>query len=668
MEVQRLPEAPPASDLSPVPQRASGLSPVSLAVQDGTVWAADPGADRVVGVDQRSLGVVAEVPLEGLPTVVAAGGSGVWVAERLANRVVRLGPGPGRESGPGATGAVAERTWFTGGDFPEAMAADATGVWVVNFAGRSLVRIDADAAGGSGVDAGPVLTVPLPYRPTGVAATEDTLWITDTAGDAVEWRGVDGEVRGRTVVAGGPDRVVASAAGVWVAARLGGRLVRLDPGSGEVTGEVALGFRPSALALGAAGSGDPGDERVWVADAQGGRVVAIDPESLQQTASIAVGGGPSALVVADGQLWVAEAQDAALSVIDPTSGERRVVPLPARDPGPDPVVDPVQSGGTAAPLAAVPASVFGRTELAQERFAVGGPAFYLAAAGDDLWLTEADRETDAGSVVRVDVATGTVSGRWSLEGSGGGLAVAAGRVFAAAFDRNEVWVVDVDAVDGAAPVARIPVGIGPLDVVAALDAIWVAVRGDGQVVRIDPLTLEVVAVFNLGTGVANLTVVDDRLWVTLPDARSVAEVDPESGAVLRRVLVGNTPVGITGGAGRVWVTTRDDGVLSAIDPRSGNVTSRTIVGNRPRGVLVVPADADAQPDGAAADPPGERVLVAVGGDGAVVVVDAQDGAITGVLAAGTFPLNLVADPRPGPARVWVSDLDGGQIIGFAPSR
>jgi branched-chain amino acid transport system substrate-binding protein len=90
--------------------------------------------------------------------------------------------------------------------------------------------------------------------------------------------------------------VAVGAGGVWVTSQLADRLLRIDPGSGRITADVATGRGAAGVAVGA-GS-------VWVANAIDHTVMRIDPRNLHVLRTIPVDGAPDDLAVGDGSVWL----------------------------------------------------------------------------------------------------------------------------------------------------------------------------------------------------------------------------------------------------------------------------------------------------------------------------------------------------------------------------
>jgi streptogramin lyase/pimeloyl-ACP methyl ester carboxylesterase len=144
----------------PTPADVPGI-PTGVAVGGGFVWVTVDGGDEqdLVRLDPGS-GVTRKFPLPGRANSVAVGETGeVWVTEGDEGAVLRI---------EGDTGRVV-RSFRVGTDPVRVDVGDGA-VWVANFEGRSVSRVDPLA--------GTVQTVPLGLAPTAVEAREGRVWVT----------------------------------------------------------------------------------------------------------------------------------------------------------------------------------------------------------------------------------------------------------------------------------------------------------------------------------------------------------------------------------------------------------------------------------------------------------------------------------------------------------
>lgn len=223
-------------------QVAGGVGiPSTLAAGDGGVWVGESYAGRVSRVDAETVQVRDSIAVHGRRMVVADDGT-VWATDDLRDRIVRLSPAT-----LGEDGAVA----LEPGAGPRAIAHADGSIWVANERSRTVVVIDAGTASMVGHPIG------LGSSPTDIAVTAESVWVTSLDSDRLyridPQRGV---VVATIETCDGPDAVVASDDGVWIACRVGRVVRRLAP-DGSLVADVDVPGVPAALAI--------GDDGVWVA-------------------------------------------------------------------------------------------------------------------------------------------------------------------------------------------------------------------------------------------------------------------------------------------------------------------------------------------------------------------------------------------------------------------
>ena len=304
-------------------------------------------------------------------------------------------------------------------------------------------------------------------------------------------------------------------------------LAAIDVHSDRVTGVVAVGARPGAVAF---GSGS-----LWVANLDDQNISRIDPRSLRTLRNIRLGSSATGIATTVGAVWVVESNISPylnltslfVGRIDP---EFNVLSRGVR------IGNVVPSGPGAVAAQGNSVWVAPSTGLLTRVNAVTGkPADQMdpnaspsgIALGDGaVWLTD----SEANNVVRVDptglltpIAVG--NGPTGITVGGGG-----------------VWVVDSldDAVVRIDPgtrsvTARIPVGRSPAGVAFGAGSVWVANSGDGTVTRINPSTSKPIATIPVGGSPQALTIADGRVWVTV-DAQSIAPNRGGSGGGTLRIV------------------------------------------------------------------------------------------------------------------------------------
>jgi YVTN family beta-propeller protein len=282
----------------------------------------------------------------------------------------------------------------------------------------------------------------------------------------------------------------------------GNSVAILDVDSGRIIGDVPVGRRPVAVAVGA-GS-------VWVANAGSGTVSRIDPRTHKVVATIGVRVPASDVAVGEGSVWVVGGSEGTLVRIDPRTDT------------------PVRI-----------------TNLAGSNAIAPNGAYSVAAGAGSIWVGSA-----SWNVLRIDPATGRKVASIPVGQLPVALAVAGGDVWATLYDGRTVRIdARADRVTGTA------VGpSSPLSLAAGAGAVWV---GDepGLVWRIELATALVAPpTFSVPPRPLGLAVSGRDVWSVSPEARAATRIDTRSGRVLTTVSVHGAPLDVAAGAGALWVT------------------------------------------------------------------------------------------------------------------
>jgi streptogramin lyase len=215
--------------------------PTALAAAAGVVWVSEGYGNRVWRIDAASVQLRDGVDAHGRR--MWASPDALWLTDDIADRVIRLAPATLEEDG-----AVA----LEAGSRPRALVGDGTSVWVANEGAATVIEVDASSAAIVGQPIG------LGSTPSDLALGGESLWVTSM--DADRLYRIDPD-QGRVVdtfdTCDGPDAVVASGDGVWVACRGAGTVRRLAA-DGAFVADIPMLAIPAALALG-------DDGIVWVA-------------------------------------------------------------------------------------------------------------------------------------------------------------------------------------------------------------------------------------------------------------------------------------------------------------------------------------------------------------------------------------------------------------------
>jgi streptogramin lyase len=133
-------------------------APIGLG--DGAVWVSGSfysGDHSVARIDPVTGAVIARIPLESVPTDLAAGGGALWILDG-SDSVSEVDPSVGR---------IVAR--YTVGRLPQQVAYGDGAVWVTSGRDRTLTRIDPRSAD--------LTTIPVGGDPVGVAAGRGGLWV-----------------------------------------------------------------------------------------------------------------------------------------------------------------------------------------------------------------------------------------------------------------------------------------------------------------------------------------------------------------------------------------------------------------------------------------------------------------------------------------------------------
>lgn len=303
--------------------------------------------------------------------------------------------------------------------------------------GRHVVSAWTIAGGGRSAKARIAVVVarraPAPVsvggQPVGIAALGSTLWVSGgSSGEVVSVETGTQHAGARFPVGGELGGIAASASAVWVSVFDGGELVRIDPSTKTVLARVSVGGQPTSIAV------DPGGQ-IWVGNLDG-TVKRIDPATDQVTATVALPSGASTLLSRGNLIWIG-LQDGSLVSLDPATGGL--------------------SGTTVRVESDVDA---------------------LVDTPSGLWATTFD-----GIAARIDPTMRTVTRRVRLPGRGSGIAFAAGRVWASAYDRRIVVALDPSS---GAYAAAVHTGARPRESLVLGATLWVVDQGSGALTPVAP--------------------------------------------------------------------------------------------------------------------------------------------------------------------------------------
>lgn len=227
---------------------------------------------------------------------------------------------------------------------------------------------------------------------------------------------------------------------------------------------------------------------------------------------------------------------------------------------------------------------------------------------------------------------------------------------------NTVTVVDIP---GRAVVATLDLGrhTRPHGIDVAPDGdLWVTTEGSAHVLRVDPLSGEILTEAETGARVTHMVVVApgaDRVYTANIGSGTVTAVDGATGEVLAQIVTGAGAEGLAlapDGA-RVYVTNRAAGTLSEIDVATNAVVRSLEVGDFPIRVEIMPD--------------GRRALVSNAEANEMAVVDLEAWRVERRIPVGAVPVGIQITPDGRRAyvantqadRVSVVDLSKWVVVG-----
>jgi hypothetical protein len=281
---------------------------------------------------------------------------------------------------------------------------------------------------------------------------------------------------------------------------------------------------------------------------------------------------------------------------------------------------------------------------------VGNTPGACVADGAAIWTSTFDSET----VVEVQGSTGKVLGTWTgATNSGGGVLVAAGKVYVAAsgFPGN-LYVIDPTLPPGPVTVAANNLGNGSAGIVTDGTNIWTADNGPpGSVSIINPQSYSVNTVTTGFNAPIGILYDGANIWVTDNGAGTLLKLDTTDGTILKTVVVGSQPYYPVFDGTNIWVPNYNDNSITVVQASTGNV------------VATITANANNQLNGPlAASFDGERVLVANFNGNTVTLFKAADLSFIAnvTTGSGTEPAAACSDG----VNFWVTTNNSNLLLRF----
>jgi DNA-binding SARP family transcriptional activator/streptogramin lyase len=271
----------------------------------------------------------------------------------------------------------------------------------------------------------------------------------------------------------------------------------VDPESNSVVGEIAVGSRPAAVAV--------GDGSIWVANAEDGTVMRIDPKARRVVQTIGIGAPASSLAVSRDAVWVGNGSAGTVSRIDPRSNAV-IQTIDLR--GSNPVVpNGIQSlaVGAGGVWVAVGLHAVARLDPASGRIVrridVGSPPQAVAVGEDAVWAA-----TGGERVVRIEPDSNRASAFQQIRYPVG-VTTGFGRVWVV---DGQLTVFDAQSLN---PDGGVPSGEYPIAAATAFGSVWSIDHDGGYLYRTAPDDYQRQTKIHLGNTPADVAAGEGEVWV-----------------------------------------------------------------------------------------------------------------------------------------------------------
>jgi virginiamycin B lyase len=253
------------------------------------VWVADYTDGRVSRIDPATGTVTARVPGGMQPCGMAYGAGSVWVEDYGGNSVTRIQL-PGLRTRSYRVGGSPFDVTFAGG-----------AAWVTNYADGTVTRVDAAT--------GRRRTLTVGSSPEGIARAGGAVWVANHGSGTVS-RISTASLRVSTIRTGGaPAWTAYSGDTVWVGDQASGTVLRINARTGAVVARVKVGATPN--------DGDVLDGAAWFPDMNGG-LYRISMRTNTVTGPFALNAGnPFTLAAYRHRLWIADFAGTDVIEVDP---------------------------------------------------------------------------------------------------------------------------------------------------------------------------------------------------------------------------------------------------------------------------------------------------------------------------------------------------------------
>lgn len=294
----------------------------------------------------------------------------------------------------------------------------------------------------------------------------------------------------------------------------GNSVVVIDPATNTVVGEVPVGGRPSAVAV--------GEGSVWVGNRDDDTLLRIDPRSRKVVRTIGLGAEPSDIEVGANAVWVASEAETAVLSVDTALNE-----------------------------------VVAMIDLPKAANSVG--AFDVAVGDEAVWILS------GAGLARIDLTGDSGTYRAADTGLLREAGPARSRMV---FGERVLWVVDTwnerllridprsSEIQESIRLAGVGVRADVPDVAADADLVWVVNREGQKIWKIDARTGRVSGLIEVSSRPETISAGGGGVWVAPTDG-TLLRIDPRVSRIVQTIPLGVYPVvpegAIAIGEGAVWV-------------------------------------------------------------------------------------------------------------------
>lgn len=195
----------------------------------------------------------------------------------------------------------------------------------------------------------------------------------------------------------------------------------------------------------------------------------------------------------------------------------------------------------------------------------GSPDF-LAAYGDDVWVTNMDR------VEKLSVESPRPILSVSVPAPCGALITGFNSVWVASCKDKMVY--RIDHIRGEI-LAKIPSGIsdphGEISLAVGAGSVWILSDSAGVLTRINPQSNTIQAKISVKPNSFCAAFGYRSVWISNSHSNSVQRIDPVTNKVVATIPVGPIPRFLAAGENGIWTLNQGDGTVTRIDPQSNTV-------------------------------------------------------------------------------------------------